>query len=194
MFLLPHKCWWEGKARSRSREGVVPRPDFTPDGAVAREYQRAFLCVHALKPMPMHSFMWGQPTRQCWQTLSTGLETIWITKKKKEWQRSKWGSGSFFVISLFVLFLWGGGLSCAGKQFKIIEEDKDTSPNDYPTLHSHSSPPLRASFFLTKQKNNCWIKHCVVQGGEQELWDCRRFIRVTRLTPILHHFYGTIRE
>lgn len=58
----------------------------------------------------------------------------------------------FLVCSVFVE---GGGLSCAGKQFKIIEEDKDTSPNDYPTLHSHSSPPLRASFFLTKQKNNC---------------------------------------
>lgn len=60
----------------------------------------------------------------------------------------------FLVCSVFVggRFFWGGGLSCAGKQFKIIEEDKDTSPNDYPTLHSHSSPPLRARFFFNKTK------------------------------------------
>lgn len=176
LFLLPHKCWWEGKARSRSRAGVVPRPDFTPDGAVAREYQRVCkgarfcvcVCAHAPKPMPMHSLMWGQPTRPCWQTLSTGLETIWITKKEKRVATVKVRLWILFFVYLFVLFFvfWGVFLSCAGKQFKIIEEDKDTSPNDYPTLHSHSSPPLWASIFLTKQKNNCWIKHCVVQGGE----------------------------
>lgn len=92
----------------------------------------------------------GRPWAQVWKQFG-------LRKRKKS------GNGQSEALDPFLLFpclfcfcggevFGGGGLSCAGKQFKIIEEDKDTSPNDYPTLHSHSSPPLRARFFFNKTK------------------------------------------